>query len=327
MKRRFKAGKSRSSGFSLHVLTDDEAHEIHLATLEVLKDTGVFVESEEAMEIFDGGGCIVDKKTRTVKFPPWVVEDAIRSAPDTVVACGRRPEDDVVLEDNRVTFTNFGEGIEFVDPYTGEHRETRKADIEKAARLIDYLENVDTYERAMCSHDKPPEVQALHNAEASLTNTVKHHWLGPVDRYQSGKIVEMLAAIVGGKDKLRERPLMSFVTCPISPLKLVEHHCDIIMEAARNGLPVNVVGMAMSGGSGPVHLAGTVVIQNCEILSSLVLDQLTSKGAAFVYGSSTCPLDLRTATASVGSPETGMISAAVARMARLYGVPCFTAGG
>ena len=108
---------------------------------------------------------------------------------------------------------------------------------------------------------------------------------------------------------------MTFVTCPISPLKLVEHHCDIIVEAARNGLPVNVVGMAMSGGSGPVHLAGTVVIQNCEILSSLVLSQLTCKGAAFVYGSSTCPLD------------TGMISAAVARMARLYGVPCFTAGG
>jgi trimethylamine---corrinoid protein Co-methyltransferase len=327
MKRRFKAGKSRSSGFSLNVLTDDEAHEIHLATLEVLKDTGVFVESEEAMEILDGGGCQVDRKSKTVKFPGWVVEDAIQSAPATVIAYGRRPEDDVVLEDNRVTFTNFGEGIQFVDPYTGVHRDTTKADIEKAARLIDYLEHVETYERAMCSHDKPPQVQALHNAEASLTNTVKHHWLGPVDRYQCGKIVEMLAAIVGGKDKLRERPLLTFVTCPISPLKLVAHHCDIIMEAARNGLPVNVVGMAMSGGSGPVHLAGTLVIQNCEVLSSLVLSQLTCKGAAFVFGSSTCPLDLRTATATVGSPETGMISAAVARMARLYGVPSYTAGG
>jgi trimethylamine:corrinoid methyltransferase-like protein len=42
MKRRLKAGKSRNSGFSLNVMTDDEVHEIHLGTLEVLKDVGVF---------------------------------------------------------------------------------------------------------------------------------------------------------------------------------------------------------------------------------------------------------------------------------------------
>jgi trimethylamine---corrinoid protein Co-methyltransferase len=327
MKRLLKAGKNRNSGFSLNVLTDDEVHEIHLATLEVLKDTGVFVESERAMDLFAEGGCNVDRKSKTVKFPPHVVEDAIRWAPATFTAYGRTPASDIVLEDNRVSFTNFGEGIMFVDPYTGEHRDTTKADIEKAARLIDYLPNVETYERAMCSHDKPPEVQALHNAEASLTNTTKHHWLGPVDDFQLEKIVDICAAITGGREKLRERPLLTFVTCPISPLKLVEHHCDILMGAARNGLGVNVVGMAMSGGSGPVHLAGTIVIQNCEVLSSLVLSQLTCKGTPFIYGSSTCPLDLRTATATVGSPETGMISAAVARLARYYSLPCFTAGG
>lgn len=327
MKRRPKVGKKRNSGFSLNVMTDDEVLEIHLATLEVLKDVGVFVESDEALRRFDGGGCKVDPKNKVVKFPHWVVDDAIESAPATFYACGRRPEDDVILEDNRVTFTNFGEGIMFVDPYTAERRETTKADIEKAARIIDYLENIETYERAMCSHDKPPESQALHNAEASLLNTTKHHWLCPVDRFQAQKIVEMCAAITGGKERLKERPLLTFVTCPISPLKLPEHHCDIIMEAAKNQMGLNVVGMAMAAGSGPVHLAGTMVIQNCELLSSLVLNQLTRKGGQFIYGSSTCPLDLRMATASVGSPETGMISAAVARLARYYSLPCFVAGG
>lgn len=327
MKRRLKAGKSRSSGFSLNVMTDDEVHEIHLGTLEVLKDVGIFVESEEALERFGDAGCDVDMKNKVVKFPHWVVEDAINSAPGTYYACGRRPEDDVLLEDNRVTFTNFGEGIMFVDPYTGEHRETTKADIVKAARIIDSLENIETYERAMCSHDKPPESQALHNAEASLTNTTKHHWLCPVDRFQAKKIVEMCAAIVGGKEILKKRPLLAFTTCPISPLKLPSHHCEIVMEAAESHMGLNVVGMAMSAGSGPVHLAGTLIIQNCEVLSSLILQQLTRKGSQFIYGSSTCPLDLRMATASVGSPETGMISAAVARLARYYSLPCFVAGG
>jgi trimethylamine---corrinoid protein Co-methyltransferase len=327
MKRRSKAGKSRNSGFSLNVMSDDEIHEIHLGTLEILKDVGIFVESEEALERFGDAGCEVDKESRVVKFPHWVVEDAINAAPATYYACGRRPEDDVLMEDNRVTFTNFGEGIMFVDPYTGEHRETTKADIVKAARIIDSLEHVETYERAMCSHDKPPESQALHNAEASLTNTTKHHWLCPVDRFQAKKIVDMCAAIVGGKEILKKRPLLAFTTCPISPLKLPSHHCEIVMEAAESHMGLNVVGMAMSAGSGPVHLAGTLIIQNCEVLSSLVLQQLTRKGSQFIYGSSTCPLDLRMATASVGSPETGMISAAVARLARYYSLPCFVAGG
>lgn len=327
MKRTIKAKRRYSGGFSLEVFSEDELREIHLATLEVLWRTGVYVESAEALEIFAGGGAKVDPKTKVVKIPGYVVEEAIASAPSTMVAYGRSPEYDVVLEDGRVSYTNFGEGIMFLDPDTGEHRETTKADCEKTALLIDYLENIETYERAMLSHDKPPEVQALHNAEASLTNTSKHHWLGPVNRYQSKKIVEMMSAIVGGEDKLRERPLMTFVTCPISPLKLVEHHCDIIVEAARAGIGVNIVGMAMAGGSSPVHLAGTIVVQNCEVLSSLVLSQLTCKGSRFVYGSSTCPLDLRRAVSTVGSPELGMISAGVARLARYYGLPCFVAGG
>jgi trimethylamine--corrinoid protein Co-methyltransferase len=83
----------------------------------------------------------------------------------------------------------------------------------------------------------------------------------------------------------------------------------------------------MAGASSPIHLAGTLVQQNCEILASLLLSQLVKKGSPFVYGSSTCPMDLRFATASVGSPETGMISAAVARLANYYHLPSFAAGG
>ena len=327
MKRGLKAGKKHSGGFGLNVFTDDELYEIHMATLEVLKISGVFVEDEEALEVFHSGGADVDRKTRIVKLPSHVVEDAIRSAPSAFLAYGRTPESDIALEHSRVSFTNFGEGITFVDPYTGELRDTTKADIEKASRIIDYLEHVETYERCMCSHDKPPQVQALHNAEASLTNTTKHHWLGPVDRYQAKKIVEILVAISGSKEKLRERPFLSFVSCPVSPLKLPKDHCEIIMEAAQNGLGLNVIGMAMSGGSSPVHLAGTLVTTNCEVLSSLVLNQLVCKGSPFVYGSSTCAMDLRRATATVGSPELAMISAAVARLARYYSLPCFVAGG
>ena len=120
---------------------------------------------------------------------------------------------------------------------------------------------------------------------------------------------------------------MTFNTCPVSPLKLVKDCCEIIMAGAQAGVGVNVLSMGMSGGSTPVHLAGTLVVYNAEVLSGLVLNQLVSRGAPFVYGSSTTAMDLRMATASVGTPECAAINAAVARLARYYALPSFVAGG
>ena len=113
----------------------------------------------------------------------------------------------------------------------------------------------------------------------------------------------------------------------MSPLKLVRDCCEIIMEAARAGIGVNVLSMAMAGASAPVHLAGTLVTHNAEVLSGIVLAQLTRKGTPVVYGSSTCGLDLKLGTASVGSPELALISAAVAQLAHRYSLPSFVAGG
>jgi len=126
MKRPIKSGKLQSGGFSLNVLTDDELYEIHLGTLEVLKTVGVYVESEEAREIFRIGGASVNEKNKVVTFPNYLVEECINSTPDTFYAYGRIPESDVVLEANRITFTNFGEGIMFVDPYQANIGKQRK---------------------------------------------------------------------------------------------------------------------------------------------------------------------------------------------------------
>ncbi len=67
--------------------------------------------------------------------------------------------------------------------------------------------------------------------------------------------------------------------------------------------------------------------EETEVLSGIVLSQLTRRGSKVVYGSSTTAMDLRFASATVGSPECAMINAAVARLARYYGLPSFVAGG
>jgi len=327
LKRNLHAGKRQSGGLGLKIFTDDELYEIHLATLEVLQKTGLFIEDEEALEILDGGGAIVDPKKKVVKFPPYLVEDAVRSAPSKILLAGRNPKNDFIMENNRIGFTNFGEGVFIVDPYNGKLRETTKADVANSAKIVDYLSELDVYERAVGASDVPIETVQLHNAEAWLANTSKHGFMGSGNGYLTKKLVKMAAAIVGGKDKLRERPIISFITCPVSPLQLIRDCCEIIIESARSGMAVNILSMAMAGGSSPVTLAGTLVDHNAEVLGGIVLNQLTCKGAPVIYGSSTTSMDLRLASAAVGSPECALINAAVAQLSIYYLLPSWVAGG
>ena len=326
MKRNLQAGRLRSGGLSLNVFTPEEIEDIHLATLEVLDRTGVFVEDEEALDILDGGGARVDKAKRSVRLAPHLVEDAIASAPPSFVACGRKPERDYLMGLGRVGFTNFGEGIQLVDTYSGELRPPTKKDVGDSARIVDALDDVDVYERALGAHEVPQDAAALHNADAILRNTSKHAFIGPMNGFLLRRMVALAAAIVGGAEALRERPIISSVTCPVSPLKLVRECCEIIIESARSGIACNILSMAMAGGSSPVTLAGTLVTHNAEVLAGITLSQLTAKGAPVVYGSSTTAMDLRFAAASVGSPECALISAGVAQLARRYLLPSWVAG-
>ena len=320
------AGKNRTWGLSLNILTEDELQDLHLGTLELLEQTGIFVENDEALDLFEGGGAVVNRETKIVKIPPYLVDECIRSAPARVVLYGRDSKHDLVLDSTRVHFTNFSEGVQLVEPYTGEIREPVKKDLEDAARGIDYLDDVDFCEKALGAHDVDQASVPLHNAEAFLTNTTKHCAFGPGDGNLLRKIVKMGEAIAGSEEEFNRRPMISFTTCPLSPLKLINDCCQIIIESARAGTACNILSMAMAGATAPVTLAGALVTHNAEILGGITLSQLARKGAAVIYGSSTTAMDLRLGTASVGTPEAALVSGAVACLARHYKVPCYVGG-
>jgi trimethylamine--corrinoid protein Co-methyltransferase len=320
------AGFLASGGFRLETFTGDELSEIHRATLEVLEHTGLYVQKEEARKLFRECGAKVEEDG-VVKIPPYMVDEAIRSAPSRLTLAGRSAKRDCVIEAGRVTFTCFGEGIAIFDPFTGEYRPTCKNDLKYSTRIIDALDIITVVERCVGSQDMPPQVQAIHNYEAIVNNTTKPVFLGPENGRNIRTIIKMAKAAVGEERFKEAGSPVSFITCPVSPLRLVEDCCDIIMTCAEEEVPICILSMAMSGGSAPVNLAGTLVTHNAEVLAGTVLSQLVKKGAKVVYGSSTTAMNLKLATACVGSPELAMINAAVASLARFYGIPSWVAGG
>jgi len=93
------------------------------------------------------------------------------------------------------------------------------------------------------------------------------------------------------------------------------------------GINVDVMTMALAGGSGPVTLAGTIVQTVAEQLSGLILAQITKKGVNVTFGSCSTIMDLKTGLASTGAPEWGLVGAAITQMGNYYRIPCRVGSG
>ena len=321
------SGSSRLEGIGLNMFTDDELFDIHLATLDVLWNIGVKVESEEARQILSDNGCTLDPATKIVKIPAYMVEDALRSIPKTFRACGRNPKKDWVCENNRPGFVNFGEAVQMIDPHTHKLRKAKRKDVDDATKVCDSLDNIAVFERAIAPSEVDPDVAQVHIADSFYNNCSKHAYIG-MNRPENMRAVAKMGYVVsGGEDKFRQRPLFSQSTDPVSPLVHGKGATDTLIQAIRCGVPAKVNAMGLAGGTTCVNLAGTLVTENAEHLSMFVLSQLVKKGHPMVYGTSTTMMDLRTTVACVGTPELALYSSAVAKLAQFYQIPSWVAGG
>jgi len=328
-KRASKAGAHVLSGFGLNVLTNDELDSIHFATLQVLQDPGLRVEGTEAIEIFHGAGASVEpfEGYSIVRIPSHVVDDCIGWAPATVVYHGREPEDDCVAEPKRTNLINGGGCVNVIDVFTREHRSAVKKDCGEIALVCDALDEIGIFERPCIASDVPPETYPIHVFEAILNNTSKHTFIGADTARNLSKMADLAAACVGGMDNFRKRPLFTASVCPTSPLGILRDCCGVVIEAARRGVGLWIIPMALAGATSPATLAGTLVTTNAEALGVLILAQLTAKGTPCTYGNTSTIMDLRTGIGAVGAPEMPLIVAGVARLAQYYQLPCGVGGG
>ncbi len=313
-------GRNSLNGVKLELFSDDDLRQIDLATRDVLSNNGVQISDEEARELFKKAGCEVDEKTFIVKIPDWLLNQSLALAPSKFYLYGRDPACTVEQQcKGKVHFTCFGTGIQ-VCKYQGDGKfetmDSTDADLAQIAKLVDWADNISYFSLPVSARDWAGKgAEDVHECYTSMANTVKHfHHIDPVGEHVE-YYFEMVKAYYGGdEEKAKKMPLISTLVCPTSPLELSHNACQVIIKSARFGMPCNILSMAMSGGSSPVFLAGTLVTHNAEVLSGIVLAQLANPGAKVWYGSSTTTFDLKRGTAPVGSPELALTSAAVAKL-------------
>jgi trimethylamine--corrinoid protein Co-methyltransferase len=196
-------------------------------------------------------------------------------------------------------------------------------DTHDAIRLGDALENI-TIVGAMAQPETASEKYRDVVLTAELvkgTGKPTRCWVrnGATARH----ILEIYRTLAGGADELRAHPMVEAFLEPISPLQLPRDGLDIVKEFTRAGQPVSIGPMAMTSGTAPGTLAGTLAQENAEILAGIVLTQLLAPGTPITYGGIPHIMDPRTGICSFGSPEQGIMAAAMVRIARSYGFPVY----
>jgi len=79
--------------------------------------------------------------------------------------------------------------------------------------------------------------------------------------------------------------------------------------------------MVQAGLSGPVTLAGTLSLENAEILAGVTICQILSPGTPVEYGGIPHIADMRNLNISFGSPEQILMAVAMVQIGRSYGFP------
>lgn len=303
------------------LLSESQLEEIHLATLEVLRRVGIRFHHAGALELLRKAGAFISDGN-LVTFPARVVEDALASAPRRVVMCDRHGQPAMLLEGRRTYFGTGSDTLHLLDPQTGRRRNWTTEDICDAYRLCDALPNIHFQMSCGIPEDVPEGVSLYQWQYAHMFQ----HTTKPVvfvcnDYADAIHIIEMAAVVVGGRERLKECPLILLYSEPSSPLQQSETAIDKLILMAETETPVVHSPGPMMGATAPIKMAGGLVMSNAEILSALVVHQLTNPGAPFVYGAGLHHMDMKSMQICYGSPEFQLTKAAIAELGRYYGLP------
>jgi trimethylamine--corrinoid protein Co-methyltransferase len=304
------------------VLSDENVIKIHQATLDVIENIGIRFPSQKALDILASCGARVDISTQVAKIPSDILMKYLEKAPSEFILAGRSTENDLILDGNHGYLGTDGCGIETIDIFTNQLRRSTKADAADSARIADALDEIGFWWAMVSAQDCPAGSRSLHELEAAWLNTSKHLQTESIVNTDEMQLaIEMASCIAGGREPLRNHPVLSIMQCTVSPLGHDGGSLEAALLAAEAGLPVGFMTMASCASSGPATMAGNMVVGNAEVISALALIQMASPRAPVFYAAAQTATDLRTGAYTGGGPEDYLFGGATNQLADFYKIP------
>jgi len=289
--------------------------------LTLLERHGIMVENAEALKLLGDAGADIDKAGQRARPGRKLVETCLASTPASVDLCGRSAAKTFTVGGDEVHFDPGSAAVTMLDHDTRSERRAATDDVISFYKLVETLENFHFQSTGLIASDVPAAVSDAYRLYLGLCLSEKPFVTGTFRVEGFRPMKDMLAAVRGGEDELRRMPLAIFDACPSPPLKWSNLTAQSLIEAARAGLPSELIAMGMTGATSPATIAGTLVQIVAENLCGLVICQLARKGAPVIFGGSPSSFDMRKGTTPMGAIETMMIDAAYAQIGKALKLP------
>ncbi len=309
------------------ILTGDQIEQIYFAALDVLEISGARISHSEALELFSNSDAVVSDSNR-VRIPTAVVEKALGSCPSKSNLTGRNGERSVKLQKNEVAFGS-GADAEFVyDRKSEERRPSTFADVEAAARIVDYLPRLDfCMSHGQVSNAPNAKTYDRHQFLAMVKNCTKPLVVTSVDVDGLRDQWEMACLLRGGEKEFRLNPLFATFIRSDSPLMSDEDTVDKLLFATEKGIPAVYTPCAVLGVTAPASIAGVLVQTLADALFTVVLCSLKKPGMPLLLGGIQSVSAQDKKSLSYGSPELHLTSAAMTEIYKWLGLLSSSAGG
>lgn len=289
---------------------------IHAYSLAVLQDIGIRFPSEKALALFKTRGFRVDGSM--VRFEEKHIQKALETVPAAFTIEARNP-----LRNIRIGESNYaiapGYGPPFIIESSGQKRDATLADVETFCKLVQTSKYLDFNSAIVVQpRDVPTQTAHLDLLLATITLTDKPIMGSSVSEAAARDSLNLAQMIWGAADK----PVMISLIDSLSPLQYATESVEALMVFAAAGQPLIIHSACTLGSSGPITIAGSLVISNATNLAGICLSQLINPATPVVYGLGGSPVDMRTGGYLNASPEDAKHVAISSAMGRYYDMPC-----
>lgn len=296
---------------SIEVLSPSEIQLLHDSSAKILETIGIHVPCAEVLKRCAALGAVIDLETETMHIPQHVLEcvlDKIKELNADTFA---------VESQRRDIYAHISTQVFCTDYKTRTSRYGLRDDNLKGFALLEHLENFPYACPVVVPSDVPDQLSDLISFQDIYKYSTKPGATYILTPTSAKYIVEI--------NKLMNRPTW-YLLETISPLSYKKDTLEMALFAAENGGIIGTGPMVMSGATGPVTLAGSMALENAEILASIfIIYALTGKSSD--YCASMHSMDMKSMLCSFGSANQALFGAAMAQMAAFYGMTSMTNAG
>lgn len=307
-------------------LSLEEKELIHKKSIDILENVGVKFPSEKALAILEKAGARIDWDSQIAYISENMVTKALAAAPKKILIGARNPEHSVVIPAGYTAYNLDGTGVNFFDYDKATKRPAVMSDIAAACRVWEEIPLGKLMWVPVNASDIPKGAKSIAGVGTAFANTSKHVSDEVKELKEVPYVINILKAVAGSEEAIKEKNLYSITYCTIAPLAHDGAMLEATMELTKYNIPMTVLPMPCTGSTGPASLYSNVALSNAEALSTYVIFQLVSPGTPIIFGTGTGTLEPKNGLFLEAAPEVTIMECSMAQMGQYYGFPTVAGG-